>query len=102
MRESTGHREDQLSEHPTPSDLEAFAKGGMSPGPLKAVARHLLRGCRSCSALLASFFGGLGPAPGVEPSPESSRSYDEALDRFFSALRFHRRYHRCEEIRQHR
>lgn len=89
-----------MSEHPTPSDLEAFAKGSLPPGPLKAVARHLLRGCRSCSVLLASVFGGLGPAPGVEPSPESSRAYDEALDRFFSALRFHRRYHRCEEIRQ--
>jgi tetratricopeptide (TPR) repeat protein len=91
-----------LSEHPNPSDLEAFAKGSLPPGPLKAVARHLLRGCRSCSALLASLFGGLGPAPGVEPSPESSRAYDEALDRFFSALRFYRRYHRCEEIRQRR
>jgi tetratricopeptide (TPR) repeat protein len=89
-----------LSEHPTPSDLEAFAKGSLPPGPLKAVARHLLQGCRSCGALLASLFGGLGPAPGVEASPESSKAYDEALDRFFSALRFHRRYHRSEEIRQ--
>jgi tetratricopeptide (TPR) repeat protein len=82
--------------------LEAFAKGSLPPGPLKAVARHLLRGCRSCSALLASFFGSLGPARGAEPSPQSSWAYDEALDRFFSALRFHRRYHRCEEIRQRR
>jgi tetratricopeptide (TPR) repeat protein len=89
-----------LSEHPTSSDLEAFAKGSLSPGPLKTVARHLLRGCRSCNALLASFFGGLGPALGAEPAPESSRAYDEALDHFFSALRFHRRYHRSEEIRQ--
>jgi len=89
-----------LSEHPTSSDLEAFAKGSLPPGPLKAVARHLLRGCRSCSALLASFFGGLGPAPGVEPSPESSQAYDEALDRFFSTLRFRQRYLRVEEIRQ--
>lgn len=91
-----------MSEHPTPSELEAFAQGSLPPGPVKAVARHLLRGCRSCSALLASFFGGLGPAPGLEASPESSRAYDEALDRFFSTLRFHRRYHRSEEIRQRR
>jgi tetratricopeptide (TPR) repeat protein len=89
-----------LSEHPTPSDLEAFAKGSLPPAPLKAVARHLLRGCRPCSALLASVFGGLGSGLGVEAAPESSRAYDEALDRFVSALRFHRRYHRCEEIRQ--
>lgn len=89
-----------MSEHPNPSDLEAFAKGSLPPAPLRAVARHLLRGCRSCSALLASFFGGMDPALGAEPSPDSSKAYDEALDRFFSALRFHRRYHRCEEIRQ--
>jgi len=91
-----------LSEHPTPSDLEAFAKGSLPPGSLKAVARHLLRRCRSCSALLAPFFGGLGPAPGAELTPESSRAYDEALDRFFSALRFRQRYHRSEDIRQRR
>jgi tetratricopeptide (TPR) repeat protein len=89
-----------LSEHPTPSDLEAFAKGSLPPGPLRTVARHLLRGCRSCNALLASFFGGLGPAFGIEPAPEASRAYDEALDRFFSALRFRQRYHRSEDIRQ--
>jgi tetratricopeptide (TPR) repeat protein len=65
-----------------------------------SIARHLLRGCRSCRVLLASFFGGLGPAPGVEPSSESSGAYDEALDRFFSTLRFQLRYLRSEEIRQ--
>jgi tetratricopeptide (TPR) repeat protein len=89
-----------LSEHPTSADLEAFAKGSLPPGPLKAVARHLLQGCRSCGALLASFFGGPGPAPGVETPPESPKCYDEALDRFFSTLRFHQRYLRSEEIRQ--
>ncbi|HET9210829.1 MAG TPA: hypothetical protein VFR03_10555 [Thermoanaerobaculia bacterium] len=89
-----------MSEHPTPSDLEAFAEGNLPSGPLKVVARHLLRGCGSCSALLASRFGGMGPALGAEPLPESSRAYDEVLDRFFSALRFRRRYHRFEEIRQ--
>lgn len=89
-----------MSEHPTPSDLEAFAKGSLPPGPVRAVARHLLRGCRSCSVLLASFFGGLGPAPGAEPAPESSRVYDEALEHFFSTLRFRQRYHRMEDIRQ--
>jgi tetratricopeptide (TPR) repeat protein len=89
-----------LSEHPTSSDLEAFAKGSLPPGSLKAVARHLLRGCRSCSSLLAFFFGGLASTAGVELSPESSRAYDEVLDRFFSTLRFHRRYLRSEEIRQ--
>ena len=88
-----------MSEHPTPSDLVAFAKGNLPPGPLKAVARHLLRGCRSCSALLAPFYGGLGPAPGTAPS-ESSAPYEEALDRLFSSLRFRGRYYRGEEIRQ--
>lgn len=102
VRESTGLREDQLSEHPTPTDLEAFAKGNLTPGSVKAVARHLLRGCRSCSVLLASSFGGLGPAPGSEASPESSRAYDEALAHSSSVLRFHLRYHRAEEIRRRR
>jgi tetratricopeptide (TPR) repeat protein len=91
-----------LSEHPTSSDLEAFAKGSLPPGSLKDVVRHLLRGCRSCSALLASSFEGPGPARGIEASPESSRAYDEALDRTLSTLRFQQQYHRSEEIRRRR
>lgn len=86
-----------LSEHPTPAELEAFVKGSLPPSPFRAIARHFLRGCSSCNALLVSHYEA-SPAP--KPSLEAYVVSDDALDRAFLAFRSYRRYLRREEIRQ--
>ena len=39
--------------HPNPETLLRFAKGTSRRTETREVVRHLLRGCRSCSALVA-------------------------------------------------
>ena len=86
-----------MSEHPTPAELEAFVKGSLSPGRFRAIARHLVRGCSSCKALLISHSEA---PPSSEPPPGGSMLSEESPDRAFSVLRSYRRYLRREEIRQ--
>jgi tetratricopeptide (TPR) repeat protein len=88
-----------LSKHPTPSEIEDFVQGRLAPSLFLRIARHLLRGCPSCNALLAPHYQGLATCVSV-PSPDAVTVHDEILDRAFSLLRPYRRYLRREEIRR--
>jgi tetratricopeptide (TPR) repeat protein len=81
-----------LSEHPTPTELEAFVAGGLPAGRLRKVTRHLLGSCTSCNANLAAHHQRLTDSPAEE-------SYDMALDRAFSRARDYKRHLRREELR---
>jgi hypothetical protein len=38
--------------HPSPARLGSFVRGDLSRQENRAMVRHLLRGCRDCSAML--------------------------------------------------
>ena len=81
-----------MSEHPTPTDLEAFVAGGLSTGRSREVTRHLLGSCASCNANLAAHHQWLTASP-------AEASYDMALDRAFSRARDYKRHLRHEDLR---
>ncbi|HEY0558219.1 MAG TPA: hypothetical protein VGG20_28465, partial [Thermoanaerobaculia bacterium] len=88
-----------MREHPTPAELEAFVEGSLPLGSIRTIARHLLRGCTSCNAVLAPHYLSLLPSPD-ESSPNGLVVYNEMLDRVFSSFRSYQRYLRREESRQ--
>ena len=88
-----------MSKHPTPSEIEDFVQGRLAPGLFPRIARHLLRGCPSCNALLAPHYEGLATSVSA-PSPDTATVHDEILDRALSLLRPYRRYLRRVEIRR--
>jgi tetratricopeptide (TPR) repeat protein len=100
VRESIGLRkEKRLIEHPTPAELEAFVRGDLPPDTFRRVARHLLRDCSPCKALLAPHYEIPLGVPAAEPEQGTVRVYDEFLDRAFSVARAYKRHLHREEIR---
>ncbi|HEY0512733.1 MAG TPA: hypothetical protein VGH73_12560 [Thermoanaerobaculia bacterium] len=82
-----------MKEHPTPAELDAVLRGGLSPERQKAVFVHLLRGCETCRAVLSAERRSLRASPPVTPREEAA--YDEAIDRaFVTAVRHERRLRR--------
>jgi tetratricopeptide (TPR) repeat protein len=90
-----------LSEHPTPTELAAFARGDLPRRSFLRTARHLLR-CSACRVLLAPHYAHLLPAELAEPSPQGERVYDDRLDRAFAAARAAKRQVLREEARRRR
>jgi tetratricopeptide (TPR) repeat protein len=88
-----------LSKHPKPSEIEDFVHGRLASSLFPRIARHLLRGCPSCNALLAPHYQGLVTSI-PEPPPDAVTVHDEILDRAFSLPRPYRRYLKREEIRR--
>jgi hypothetical protein len=43
--------------HPAPARLSSFVRGDLSREDNRAVVRHLLTGCRECSAVLHPLLG---------------------------------------------
>lgn len=98
---SWSRKEQRLSVHPTPTELEAFAKGDLPPTLFRRVARHLFRGCAPCNVLLRPHYQHLLPSSlSPEPQIHGLGITDDYLDRIFSAFRSYRRYLRREETRQ--
>jgi len=66
-----------LSDHLTPTELQAAYRAELSRARWRQVVRHLLRGCEECRALLAA---GLRP---TVSSPDRESDYDPALNASF-------------------
>jgi tetratricopeptide (TPR) repeat protein len=90
-----------VSEHPTTAELEEFVQGSLLPGSFWKTARHLLRGCPPCNALLASHYEVL-IAPISRFSPDTVAAHGGILRRAFSFSRSYSRYQQSEEIRRKR
>lgn len=67
-----------MTDHPSQEELKAFVRGELDRGRARAVVRHALRGCETCSPELAEPLALLSPA--VE-------DYDAAIDRAFAAAK---------------
>lgn len=67
-----------MTDHPTPEELEDFARGKLDRKHAAAVMRHLLRGCRTCRPELDEPLGLATP---------SIEDYDAAIDRAFAVAR---------------
>jgi tetratricopeptide (TPR) repeat protein len=80
---------DRGGTHPSPTELDGFLLGNLSPHRAASVVVHLVRGCALCReemAPLASVLFASGPlAPPA--APESSSEYDFPLFRAFAAAR---------------
>ena len=72
-----------MTDHPTPEELEDFARGKLDSKHAAVVMRHLLRGCRTCPPELGEPLGLATP---------SLDDYDAAIERAFATARaFHRK-----------
>lgn len=89
-----------MSEHPTPTQLEAFTNRPLSPDAFRQTARHLLGGCASCNALLRPHYRHLLSALAAESARQSGAVSDERLDHLSAAFRSYRSYLRREETRR--
>src|SRR3954470_3072266 len=77
--------------HPSPSELDRFLLGEMSPRQAAPILSHLLRGCERCRTSmepLAAVVLGTGPG-NLEPASQAGAEYDFPL---FKALASARRY----------
>ena len=88
MTEYEHEKENRLSDHPTPADLEAFGRGELPNDRVRAVVRHLLSRCPSC---LAAAPAALSIGLASHTSPESEAAYDAAIDRAYTAARSYKR-----------
>jgi tetratricopeptide (TPR) repeat protein len=75
--------EGTLNDHPSPEELQAFWRGDLDTGGVRAVVRHFLKGCRRCSSLLAPQVSALFAFAPVEE--ETDKGYDAMLDRVLAA-----------------
>jgi tetratricopeptide (TPR) repeat protein len=74
-----------LNDHPTLGELQAFLRGDLDTGRVRAVVRHFLRGCKRCGTLLTPEAGALlGLPAAADEVRESAGAYDGALDRIFA------------------
>ena len=49
--------EDATRTHPDRRDLECFLRGELGKSGAAGIVRHLLRGCRTCSAVIRPVWG---------------------------------------------
>lgn len=64
-------------DHPSEETLKRFVAGKASREESRAVVAHLVKGCRSCAAVLRSL---------MKPAETSPQTYGEVLDRFAERL----------------
>ena len=74
-----------MTDHPTGEELLEFCQGGLDAERVRAIVRHLLRGCQSCGSLLLpevkALFG--FPCSGEEVR---EGAYDAVFDRIFAEV----------------
>ena len=76
-----------MSDHPEVEELQGFWRGELETPRLRAVVRHLLRGCRRCNSLLAPEMSALFGVANAKPeSPEEDQAYDAMFDRVFARV----------------
>jgi len=98
-RSVLGYTLNQVSEHPTPAELEAFLAGGLERDRLREVSRHLLKGCPDCRAVLAPLYASMEALPVDEPGAPAEVDYGQVLDSARCKARAHERYSRREDAR---
>ncbi len=64
-------------EHPSEETLKHFVAGTASRDESRAVVAHLVKGCRSCAAILRSL---------MKPVETPQKTYGDVLDRFGERL----------------
>ncbi len=72
-----------MERHPNAAALRGLVDGGLPADQLRAVAAHVLHGCRTCGRVLTRLALGGGSEIPLPPAAD----YDEALDRAFATVR---------------
>jgi tetratricopeptide (TPR) repeat protein len=87
--------------HLDENEVERFIGGDLSPEERRTVVRHLLKGCRSCRARLASLSEVLFRAEDLKEGARGLRSfsYDAALARAATRARLYQTHYRKERER---
>lgn len=68
-----------MAEHPSLEELQDFLQGRLDVAGAVPVVAHLVKGCALCRTTLEE----------IRTSPLPDQEYDEAIDRVFSAYRWH-------------
>ena len=81
-----------MTAHPSPAELKALVRGGISKRKAKEVLVHLFGGCKECYAVVEPELPlafGAGPA---EATPEAMEVYSDPVDRAITKVCRHQRY----------
>ena len=81
-----------MTAHPSPDELKALVRGGISKRKAKEVLVHLFGGCEECFAVVEpelSLAFGAGPA---EVTPEAVEAYSDPVERAIAKACRHQRY----------
>lgn len=85
-----------MSDHPSPAEMSAFARGELPLTRSSEILRHLLHGCEICLAAAPAAFEVHSPVAGTLLDGEDA--YDAAIDRaLMKALRYERMWRRKDE-----
>lgn len=81
-----------MTAHPSPADVKALVRGGISKPKAKEVLAHLFGGCKECYAVLEPERPlAFGAGPG-EITPETTEVYSDAIERTIAEVCRHNRY----------
>jgi hypothetical protein len=72
-------KENLVTDHPTPLDLEGFVCNRIPPGERRGIVVHLLRGCEDCRAVVAPYLEGSRNRRSL--SAEEDAAYDAAMSK---------------------
>jgi tetratricopeptide (TPR) repeat protein len=81
-----------VTAHPSPDELKALVRGGISQRKAKEVLVHLFEGCQECFAVVEPELPlafGAGPA---EVTPEAVEAYSDPVERAIAKACRHQRY----------
>ena len=86
-----------MTAHPSPTDLKALVRGGISKRRARRVLVHLFRGCKECLAVVEPELPlafGAGPA---EATPEAMELYSEPVEQAIAKVSWYARYLQTEQ-----
>jgi tetratricopeptide (TPR) repeat protein len=86
-----------VAAHPSPTEIQALVRGGISKRRSKQVLVHIFRGCKECLAILKPelpFAFGAGPG---EVTPETMAPYSEPVERAIAKVSRKARYLQKEQ-----
>ncbi len=88
-----------MTAHPSPTDVKALVRGGISKRRARKVLGHLFEGCRECLAVLEPERPlAFGAGPG-EVTPETTAVYADPVDRAIAKACRYQRYLQRERDR---
>jgi tetratricopeptide (TPR) repeat protein len=86
-----------VTAHPSPTEIQALVRGGISKRRSRQVLVHIVRGCKECLAILKpELQHAFGAGPG-EVTPETLAPYSESVDRAISKVCRKARYLQKEQ-----